>query len=237
MYDEINMLYKKKSPYNIIKVRVFYIYLFFFIATLIFGYLFNIWIIIILNSIIMFLTIKYVCQLVLNEKLEFSFNLKKTNDDTLPTLIRNKEIEMFRAYFVKNDLLEEKVLLCIIDHYRKLIKTKTINGSFITIISIVISIIIPFCSSGGFNKTEFINVLPYIIIACVFISILYYTYHKFLQLKEFLKGEDGMNERLEEIFSELYIETIKNEKNSNNKITTSKSKKKIATKTKSHSRK
>ena len=38
--------------------------------------------------------------------------------------------------------------------------------------------------------------------------MLYFLYSQFIEAKKFLKGEDGMIERLEEIFSELYIKYI-----------------------------
>ena len=44
------------------------------------------------------------------------------------------------------------------------------------------------------------------------IILLYFSYNQFIEAKKFLKGEDGMIERLEEIFSELYVEYI-NESN------------------------
>ena len=58
--------------------------------------------------------------------------------------------------------------------------------------------------------------------------MLYFSYSQFIEAKKFLKGEDGMIERLEEIFSELYVECI----DTNNADKKKESKKQIKRKSK-----
>lgn len=86
------------------------------------------------------------------------------------------------------------------------------------ILSIAIPIILSFYTKDGFDFDGLAIAIPYLISFSVAIIMLHFSYSQFIEAKKFLKGEDGMTERLEEIFSELYVECI-NINNSNRKKT------------------
>ena len=207
MYKDIEEIYKKKSPYNIIKKRTFWIYVVFILISLIFNFL-NKVVPMILVFIAMLLIMKVVSEKVLNTKLHLSIGKKQDNGVTLPFIIRNAEKELFKNYSIKNNMYNEKTLLCIIDHYRNKIKTKIVGGNLLAILSIAIPAILSFYTKDGFDFNGLAIALPYLISFSIVIIILYFSYSQFIEAKKFLKGEDGMIERLEEIFSELYIECI-----------------------------
>ena len=207
MYKDIEEIYKKKSPYNIIKKRTFWIYVVFILISLIFNFL-NKVVPMILVFIAMLLIMKIVSEKVLNTKLHLSIGKKQDNGVTLPFIIRNAEKELFKNYSIKNNMYNEKTLLCIIDHYRNMIKTKIVGGNLLAILSIAIPAILSFYTKDGFDFNGLAIALPYLISFSIVIIMLYFTYSQFIEAKKFLKGEDGMIERLEEIFSELYTECI-----------------------------
>ena len=207
MYKNIEEIYKKKSPYNIIKKRTFWIYVVFILISLVFNFL-NKVVPMILVLIAMLLIMKIVSEKVLNTKLHFNIGKRKENEITLPLIIRNAEKELFKDYSIKNNLYNGKSLLCIIDHYRNMIKTKIAGGNLLAILSIAIPAILSFYTKDGFDFNGLAIALPYLISFSIVIIMLYFSYSQFIEAKKFLKGEDGMIERLEEIFSELYIECI-----------------------------
>ena len=227
MYKDIEEIYKKKSPYNNIKKRTFWIYVVFILISLIFNFLSKI-VPMILVFIAMLLIMKIVSEKVLNTKLHFNIGKRKENEITLPLIIRNAEKELFKNYSIRNNLYNEKSLLCIIDHYRNMIKTKIVGGNLLAILSIAIPAILSFYTKDGFDFNGLAIALPYLISFSIVIIMLYFSYSQFIEAKKFLKGEDGMIERLEEIFSELYIECI----NTNIVEKKKKSKKQVKKKTK-----
>lgn len=211
MYKNIEEIYKKKSPYNIINKWMFWIYVVFIFISLVFNFLNKI-VPMILAFIVMLLIMKIVSEKVLNTKLHFCIDKRNENGITLPLIIRNAEKELFKDYSIKNNLYNEKSLLCIIEHYRSMIKTKIVGGNLLTILSIAIPAILSFYTKEGFDFNGLSIALPYLISFSIVIIMLYFSYSQFIEAKKFLKGEDSMIERLEEIFSEIYVECI----NSNN---------------------
>lgn len=207
MYKDIEEIYKKKSPYNIIKKWMLWIYVVFILISLIFNFLNKI-VPMILVFVAMLLIMRFVSEKVLNTKLHFNIGKRNENEITLPLIIRNAEKELFKDYFIKNNMYNEKTLLCIIDHYRNMIKTKIVGGNLLAILSIAIPAILSFYTKDGFDFNGLAIALPYLIIFSIVIIMLYFSYSQFIEAKKFLKGEDGMIERLEEIFSELYTECI-----------------------------
>ena len=89
-----------------------------------------------------------------------------------------------------------------------MIKTKIVGGNLLAILAIAIPAILSFYTKDGFDFNGLTIALPYLISFSIIIIMLYFSYSQFIEAKKFLKGEDGMIERLEEIFSELYIECI-----------------------------
>ena len=207
MYKDIEEIYKKKSPYNIIKKWTFWIYVIFIFISLVFNFLNKI-VPMILVFIAMLLIMKVVSEKVLNTKLHLSIGKRNENEITLSLIIRNAEKELFKDYSIKNNMYNEKTLLCIIDHYRNMIKTKIVGGNLLAILSIAVPAILSFYTKDGFDFNGLAIALPYLISFSIVIIMLYFSYSQFIEAKKFLKGEDGMIERLEEIFSELYIECI-----------------------------
>lgn len=222
MYKDIEEIYKKKSPYNIIKKRTVWIYVVFILISLIFNFLNKI-VPMISVFIAMLLIMKIVSEKVLNTKLHFNIGKRNENEITLPLIIRKDEKELFKDYSIKNNMYNEKTLLCIIDHYRNMIKTKIVGGNLLAILSIAIPAILSFYTKDGFDFNGLAIALPYLISFSIVIILLYFSYSQFIEAKKFLKGEDGMIERLEEIFSELYVECI----NTNNTDKKKESKKQI----------
>ena len=106
MYKDIEEIYKKKSPYNIIKKRTFWIYVLFIFTSLILKFLNKI-VPMILVFIAMLLILKFVSEKVLNTKLHINIVKRKENEITLPLIIRNAEKELFKDYFVKNNMYNE----------------------------------------------------------------------------------------------------------------------------------
>lgn len=227
MYKNIEEIYKKKSPYNIIKKRIFWIYALFVSISLIFKF-FNKIVLMTLTLIAMALAIKLVSEKVLNIKLYFNLGKRKNNDISLPLIIKNTENKLFKDYSKKNNLYNEKSLLCIIEHYRNLIKTRVVSGNLLAILSIIVPVLLAFYTKDGFDFNGLASALPYIIFFVIIIILLYFSYSQLIEMKKFLKGEDGMIERLEEIFSEIYIECINT--NNSNKKSKSKVKKKNVSK-------
>lgn len=211
MYKNIEGIYKKKSPYNIINKRIFWIYVVFILISLVFNFL-NKVVPMILVLIAMLLIMKIVSEKVLNTRLHLNIGKRNENEITLTLIIRNAEKELFKDYSIKNNLYNEKTLLCIIDHYRNMIKTKIVSGNLLTILSIAMPVVLAFYTKDGFDFNGLAIALPYLISFSVVVIMLYFSYSQCIETKRFLKGEDGMIERLEEIFSELYVECI----NSNN---------------------
>lgn len=207
MYKNIEEIYKKKSPYNIIKKRTFWIYALFVSISLIFKF-FNKIVLMILALMAMTLVIKLVSEKVLNIKLYFNLVKRNNNDISLPLIIKNTENKLFKDYSIKNNLYNEKSLLCIIEHYRNLIKTKVVSGNLLAILSIIVPVLLAFYTKDGFDFNGLASALPYIIFFVIIIILLYFSYSQLIEMEKFLKGEDGMIERLEEIFSEIYIECI-----------------------------
>ena len=202
MYKVIEKLYKEKSSYNRIKKWIFWIYVVFILISLIFNF-YNKIIPMILVFIAMLVIMKIISEKVLSTKLHFSIGKKKDTEIALSLIIRNEEKELFREYSIKNNLYNEKSLLCIIEHYRILIKEKIVGSNLLTILSIVIPVVLSFYTKEGFDFNGLANALPYLISFSIMIILLYFSYNQFIETKNFLKGEDGMIERLEEIFSDI----------------------------------
>ena len=134
------------------------------------------------------------------------------HDDTNPSLTVSPEKKMFKSFLKTEKKYNKETLECILNHYRTYIKPKIAGDNFLAIVAIVISIALAFVSKEGFNINSFENALPYLFCFIVITAIIYFSIKKFIEIKKIFKGEAGMYERLEVIFSEMYIE-YKNDKN------------------------
>ncbi len=113
--------------------------------------------------------------------------------------------KMFVKYLKDNNLYNKDTIKCILDHYRCFIKTKAVNGNFFAILSIIITISLTFVTKEGFDVKNFSAVMPYILSLIFVFILIYFPISKVITLKNVFTEEDGLEERLESIFSELYI--------------------------------
>lgn len=104
MYNKIELLYKKKSPYNKIKVKIFWAYTGIVVGLLVFN-LFNTYFMMILTVLITVIIIKYICEKELSTKLYFRFSKK---GKPLNDIILEKENELFKNYLIENNMYNEK---------------------------------------------------------------------------------------------------------------------------------
>lgn len=207
MYKKIEELYKKKSIYNKIKIKMFWTYIVIALFLSLFN-IFNSYVLMILIVIMTIIRMKYICEQELNTKLHFKFNKKEAKEKPLDEIICEKENELFQNYLKAKKNYNLQALKCIMEHYRNLVKPKVVSDNFWSIIAIIVSILLAFVTKDGFDFNSFEKALPYLISISFVVLIILFFVRQFSQAKVFFKGEDGMYERLEEIFSELYINYI-----------------------------
>lgn len=213
MYKKIEELYKKHSPYNLVIKDMFIIYLIGVVISLVFNF-YNNYILMIITMLIMLSLIIKKCEKTLKTKLRISLSTKNKNEKKLKDIINDKEKELFKKYVQKENLYNEKSILCILEHYRTLFKNKITSSEILTILSIILPIPLSFIKGGEFDINGLVTVTPYLICFAIVIFTCYFAFRNFIEMKKMFKGEDGMVERLEEIFSELYIECVNDAKQS-----------------------
>lgn len=205
MYKDIETIYKKKSPYNKIKIRMFLIYFISIPFLLCFNY-YRKYIMMIMTMIIIIFIIKKESEKILSEKLCFNFFKQNRNTIYLDQIVEKKEKALFIDYLKNKSIYNKETIKCILNHYRCYLRPKIIGENFISILSIIISISLAFISKDGFDISSFSASIPYLISIIFLFFVVYYPISKVAELKKFFSGEDGMHERLENIFSELYID-------------------------------
>ena len=140
-------------------------------------------------------------------ELLYPFYLKKVDSSlSLDNLINEKEKKMFVKYLKDNNLYNENSIKCILDHYRCFIKTKVVNSNLLAILSIITPIILAFVTKEGFDIDSFSASLPYILSLILTFILLYFSINGVIAINKFFTGKDGLEERLESVFSEIYIE-------------------------------
>ena len=217
MYKEIENFYKKRSPFNVIKRKTFILYIIVVFLLWIFN-INNFWLLMIITVLAMVFFMKRICEKELKTKLHISIGKKIKNEKCLQEIIDDREREIFKEYLNKNKLYDKEIILLIIEHYRNQMKMKLIGSNLLSVISIVVSIALTFVSKDGFNFNNFVNALPYLISLFIMTIIIYFSIKSIGEIKLFVKGEDGIFERIEAIFSEIYIEYINELNNKNDKI-------------------
>lgn len=218
MYKKIEELYKKQSPYNKIKIKMFWTY----IGIVFFLLLFNVIdssFLMLLTVIITIIIMKNICEKELDTKLHFKFDKRDTKGKPLDEIICEKENEMFLSHLKENKIYNSQTLKCIMEHYRNLLKPKVVSDNFWSIIAIAISVLLAFVTKDGFDFNSFEKALPYLISFTFITLTILFSIKQFSEIRTFLKGEEGMYERLEVIFSELYIECLKENDTPKNKKT------------------
>ena len=204
MYRQIEYIYKKKSPYNRMKVKLFFLY----VIDVILLWIFNInklYVLMVITIIINIFVIKHIYEKELEEKL--CIRIKRNEfDKSLNELIQRKEKQLFIDYLNSKNIYNKETIEFIVNHYRAHIKSKIVGDNFWAIIAIVISIVLAFITKEGFDIKLFEKSLPYLISFVALAIIIYHSVKGFMEIKKFFKGEDGIYENLESIFSELYVE-------------------------------
>ena len=149
-----------------------------------------------------------ICEKELNTKLYINFS-KKDSNNGLEEIIYEKEKETLKKYLIKNEMYNEKSLSCLIEHYRNLITPEVIGNNMMTITTTIITIAIPFLTEENINIDIIVKNLPYVLSVILIPIMIYYFYRKIFELKSILTGNDKIYERLEELFSNLYIDFVK----------------------------
>ena len=204
MYNKIEDLYKKKSAYNRITRKFFIVYFISFFSIWLFGLFKHTYISIIL-VLVLLCFMKRISENELKKKF-YIFKKLSSKGNTLQDEINNQEIGIMKKYLIVNNLYNEKNVINIINHYRNLIIPKNRGNNFWTIVSLIITLIIPFVNKDGFNIELLNSVLPYFLSLIIVCGIIYLSYKEIFTLTKSLKGELRIYERLEEIFSEILIE-------------------------------
>ncbi len=205
MFNKIEELYKKQSPYNRITKKMFWTYI--IIMPLLWAL--NIgkaYIFMIITLIVAFFIIKRICEKELKTKLYLKLDKKDNSGLTLSEIVNIREKSMFQKFLKDNKWYNKEKIECILNHYRTYIKPKIVGDNFWAIIAIVVSVVLAFVTKEGFNINSFEKSLPYLLSFILMTVMIYYPIKKFTEVKKILKGEEGIYERLEIIFSELYIE-------------------------------
>lgn len=151
--------------------------------------------------------LKIIYEKILEQKLRFDFT-NKNNSVPLDDLINSKDKDTLTQYLKMNKLYNKEAIECILGHYRFLTKPKITNGNFIPILSIIIPIILAFVTNEGFDVKSFSASFPYILSSFFIFVLVYFPLKKIMKLGEIITGKNGLEEQLESIFSELYIEFV-----------------------------
>ena len=163
--------------------------------------------------------LKYYCEKLLKEKLFFNFDEKSgVSDNSLMIIIANKDLEIMKKYAIKNNLYSKEIINNIINHYRNLLEIKKFNISFFELFTLVITIIVPFINSNGFDIDLFIKIIPYFSTAMVILTLFYFFTKNIVHVVKILIGKSFIYTNLEEIFSELLVDMSCKCYNCNSKI-------------------
>lgn len=211
MYKSIERFYKKNSSYSRIKKWILTIYILFIALSFVLNFYKKVVIMLIFVLVFYYVMIK-ICERILKKKLNFKLRRINGNETYLSNLIYLEEIKLFKEYAIKNNYYNEKSLLCIIGHYRKSNKIKVIGINMLSLLSVFLPLITAFYTKDGFNLDLMITVLPNTFVYIFVIALLYGLFSQFVSVFRMLKGDDGMPERLEEIFSSLYVELVNDNK-------------------------
>lgn len=205
MYKKLEEYYKKNSPYNKIKIKTYFIYVVVTFLLLVCNYYENI-VFMIIILILLFFTYKGICEKVLGTKLYFKYNKRAKNGLSLDEIISNKEKSIVIKYLKENNLYNKDSINCILNHYRCNKSVKIIGGNFLGILTLIISVALAFVTKDGFAFNNFVSAIPYFISLFVLVWMIYFSFNKVVELRKIFKGEEDIFERLEVIFSELYVE-------------------------------
>ena len=100
MFNKIENLYKKNSPYNRIKIRMFWAYMLSAFLLWIFN-INNIYVMMVIMLIIVFIATKYICEKELKTKLYLEINKKEDGGEPLNEIIHNREKALFKEFLIE----------------------------------------------------------------------------------------------------------------------------------------
>lgn len=211
MFSEIEKIYKKESPYNKIVKTSIIVSVLSLMALWIFGLFKRPYFTLIFVFGQLYVIIK-ISEKEFNKKFTFKSIIKHDGQSELLQEIEEKEIKIMKNYLNENGINNNICITNIIDHYRILESSKENHISLLELISLIVTILIPFINSNGFDIELLKKVLPYFITLIIMIAILYIFFEEIIILKKSLKGELYIYERLEEIFCIILCDNNKDKK-------------------------
>lgn len=206
MYKNIENIYINESPYNKIIKRVIIAYIVLVLLSALGDYLCSLThllylrIIIILISVVLIYGVVYIyLNSIFKKYLQINLIMAfKNKRSKYVESINKKEYEKFKDYVIKHNIYNEKSLNCILYHYREMKQHEKSKNNLLVVLSIALPVVIEACDKK----------LPWVILSIAAIILIYYIFSGASEVKLLLSGRSGMNARLEEIFTELYIECI-----------------------------
>ena len=198
VFKKIEKLYKTKSPYNIIRRKIIYFGSPILLAVIIINFTHAYWISILLAFLFNFIIVLICC-------IDLGAYKEKNKNKKISEIIIEDEKTMFVNFLKENQIYNKETLNCIIQHYSMRMQRKVFGNNCLAVLAIVISILVPFITNG-FDKGVFLNAIP-IVVLCIVVTVVLYTMVRDIrEIRLILKGEDFMNENLEYIFSEIYMD-------------------------------
>lgn len=216
MFSKIEKIYKKESPYNKIIKTFIIVSVLSFIALWFFGLFKRPYLTLIFVLGQLYVIIK-ISEKEFNKKFTLKSIIKHDGQSELLQEIEEKEIKIMKNYLNENGINNNICITNIIDHYRILKSSKENHISLLELISLIVTILIPFINSNGFDIELLKKVSPYFITLIIMIAILYIFFEEIVILKKSLKGELYIYERLEEIFCIILCDNNKDKKTNKTK--------------------
>lgn len=214
MYNYIEDKYKKKSFLNKFVREYFAFYILSFLLIIIFNFLkidyyFYLWIIIAL--LIFYYKILVVVKAktflekinVLNNISKFKEISKKEEKKLIVSILEDIKVK------TRNDIK------LIIEHYRSLNFEKGHSNNFWTIVAIIFAVLTPFVNSKGINLDSLAVALPTFLSVFFIIFISNVMYNSVISFARIISGKEQLYIRLEEMFTEIYINYEKYRKKDN----------------------
>lgn len=211
MFSKIEKVYKKESPYNKIIKTFIIVYVLSFMALWFFG-LFKRPYFTLIFVFVQLHVIKIISEKEFNKKFTLKSIIKHDGQSELLHEIEEKEIKIMKKYLNENNINNNICITNIIDHYRILKSSKENHISLLELISLIVTILIPFINNNGFDIELLKKIAPYFITLIIMIAILYNFFEEIVILKKSLKGELYIYERLEEIFCIILCDNNKDKK-------------------------
>jgi len=159
MFSEIEKIYKKESPYNKIVKTFIIVSVLSFIALWFFGLFKRPYFTLIFVFGQLYVIIK-ISEKEFNKKFTLKSIIKHDGQSELLQEIEKKEIKIMKKYLNENKINNNICITNIIDHYRTLKASKEKYISFLELISLIVTILIPFINNNGFDIELLKKVLP-----------------------------------------------------------------------------